>query len=431
MKKIFPTIAVVVVAALLLPGCFKDHCTQTYSYFVPVYKTTEEVRANIKSNAPRSIVQAGKIYLRGHYIFLNEVDRGIHIIDNSIPESPRNVAFIDIPGNMDIAIKGNTLYADAYTDLITLDITDPLNAKTTKIIENVFPFRQYYGLFAPDNSRVIVDWVKKDTTINVDCGNGGFFGINFEKDQSFLYNDVASLSSYASNNSGSGTSSKSVSPFGVGGSMARFAIEGYHLYSVTQSDLNVFDITIPEKPGLTNKVNIGWDIETIFPFQEKLFIGSTTGIYIYNISNPGSPQQEGQFAHVQSCDPVIADEKYAYVTLRTGTTCGGVDNRLEVLDIADVKNPSLLNRYDLNNPHGLSKSGDFLFVCDGNAGLRVFNAKDVNNLELITTIEGIDAYDVIAMNYIALVVTRDGLYQYWYADPNNIQLLSKINLTRP
>lgn len=431
MKKICSAITIPVVVALLLPGCLKDHCTQTYSYFVPVYKTTEEVRANIKSNAPRSIEQAGKIYLRGHYIFLNEVDKGIHIIDNSIPETPRNVAFIDIPGNMDMAVKGNTLYADAYTDLVTLDITDPLNVKTTKIIENVFPYRQYYGLFAADNNKVIVDWIKKDTTVNIDCENGGFFGVNFRRDQMFFATDVLSLSNSSAHSQGSAGSSKSASPFGVGGSMARFAIEGYYLYSVTQFDLNVFDISRTDKPDLTNKVNIGWDIETIFPFQEKLFIGSTTGMYIYNISNPGSPQQEGKFAHVQSCDPVIADEKYAYVTLRTGTNCGGVDNRLEVLDIADVKNPALLNRYDLNNPHGLSKSGNFLFVCDGDAGLRVFNAKDVNNLELITTIEGINAYDVIAMNYIALVVTNDGLYQYWYADPNNIQLLSKINLTKP
>ena len=111
-----------------MQGCIKDHCTQTYSYFVPVYKTSEEVRANIKSNAPREIERTGKLYIRGNYIFLNEIDKGIHIIDNAIPSSPKNVAFIDIPGNMDMAVKGNTLYADAYTVLITLDFTDPLNA---------------------------------------------------------------------------------------------------------------------------------------------------------------------------------------------------------------------------------------------------------------------------------------------------------------
>ena len=427
LKRIFNPFLVFMAAGLFMQGCIKDHCTQTYSYFVPVYKTSEEVRANIKSNAPREMERTGKLYIRGNYIFLNEIDKGIHIIDNAIPSSPKNVAFIDIPGNMDMAVKGNTLYADAYTDLITLDITDPLNAKTTKIVENAFPFRQYYGTFYADTSKVIVDWLKRDTTVNMDCGNGGFFGIDFNKNEVLMYNDVIGLSNF-SNDASYASSSKSVSPFGAGGSMARFAIAGNNLYSVTLSDLNVFGITTPQQPSFTNKINIGWNIETIFPFQQKLFIGSTTGMYIYNISNGNNPVKESQFLHVQSCDPVIADEKYAYVTLRTGTTCNGVNNRLEILDITSVNTPSLVKTYEMTNPHGLSKDGDMLFICNGTNGLKVYNAADVNNLELITTIEGIETYDVIAMNNIALVVTSDGLYQYLYADPGNIQLLSKIKV---
>ena len=427
LKRIFNPLFAFIILALLMQGCIKDHCTQTYSYFVPVYKTSAEVRANIKSNAPREMERTGKLYIRGNYIFLNEIDKGIHIIDNSVPTSPRNVAFVDIPGNMDMTVKGNILYADAYTDLITLDITDPLNAKTTKIVENAFPFRQYYGTFYADTSKVIVDWVKRDTTVNMDCGNGGFFGIDFNKSDVFMYNDVVGLSNY-SNDVSSFSSSKSVSPFGAGGSMARFAIAGNHLYSVTLSDLNVFGISAPQNPYFINKINIGWNIETIFPFQQKLFIGSTTGMYIYSVSNGNHPVKEGQFLHVQSCDPVIADEKYAYVTLRTGTTCNGVDNRLEILDITSINSPSMVKTYEMTNPHGLSKDGNLLFVCDGARGLKVYDAANVNNLKLITTVEGIETYDVIAINNIALVVTSDGLYQYLYADPNNIQLLSKIKV---
>ncbi|HRP58423.1 hypothetical protein [Agriterribacter sp.] len=428
LKKTFNPVLIFMVAALLMQGCIKDHCTQTYSYFVPVYKTTEEVRANIKSNAPREMERTGKLYIRGNYIFLNEIDKGIHIIDNAIPTAPKNVAFIDIPGNMDMAVKGNTLYADAYTDLVTLDITDPLNAKTTKIVENAFPFRQYYGTFYPDNSKVIVDWVKRDTTVNIDCGNGGFFGIDLNKSEAFMYNDVRSLAGYSDQSMFNSSSSKSVSPFGTGGSMARFAVAGYYLYSVTLNDLNVFEISRPQQPSFTNKINIGENIETIFPFQQKLFIGSATGMYIYSISNGGNPVKESRFLHVQSCDPVIADEKHAYVTLRTGTTCNSVSNRLEILDIADINSPSLVKTYEMTNPHGLSKDGDILFICDGANGLKVYNAADVRNLKPITAIEGIETYDVIAMNNIALVVTSDGLYQYLYADPGNIQLLSKIKV---
>lgn len=414
----------------ILQGCIKDRCTQTFSYFSPVYRTTEEVRANIKSNAPKEITRAGKLYIRGKYIFLNEVDKGIHIIDNANPVSPKNVAFIDIPGNMDMAVKGDVLYADAYTDLISIDISDPLNVRTTKIVENAFPYRQYYGYFYADESKVIVDWVKRDTTVNMDCGNGGFFGVNLNKREAIMYADVMSLSSIngAYYSFSSSSSSSSVSPFGVGGSMARFAIAGNNLYAVTLSDLNVFGISSPQTPSFNKKINVGWNIETIYPFQQKLFIGSTTGMFIYSISDGNNPVKEGQFSHVQSCDPVIADEKYAYVTLRSGTTCNGFTNQMEVLDIKDINNPVLLKTYPLTNPHGLSKDGSLLFICDGADGLKIYNAADVNNIKLLHTISDIETFDVIAMNGIALVINEKGLYQYSYADINNIKLLSKIEV---
>ena len=70
--------------------------------------------------------------------------------------------------------------------------------------------------------------------------------------------------------------------------------------------------------SITNKVNVGsWNVETIFPFKDKLFIGSQNGMFVYNINNADNPSLVGQFSHVQSCDPVIADDDYAYVTLRT------------------------------------------------------------------------------------------------------------------
>src|SRR5450432_1656396 len=153
-------------SAVLFSGCLKDTCkhSYTYTFYEPVYKTTAEVRANIKSNPAREIKEPGKIVILGNYIFLNEVDKGIHVIDNSNPASPKNIAFIDIPGNIDLAVKGNTLYADLYTDLVTLDISNPLNVVKTNIADGVFPERYYGGpVLAGDSGKIIYDWIKHDT----------------------------------------------------------------------------------------------------------------------------------------------------------------------------------------------------------------------------------------------------------------------------
>ena len=69
-------------------------------------------------------MQSGKIYFKDHYIFVNEYQKGIHVIDNEDPRNPQIIKFIEIPGNVDMAIADDILYADSYVDLLSIDISD-------------------------------------------------------------------------------------------------------------------------------------------------------------------------------------------------------------------------------------------------------------------------------------------------------------------
>lgn len=407
-------ITALILAIIVLPGCFKDKVTHTYAIYTPVYKKTSEVRSNIKSNASQTIVRPGKLFIRGNYIYLNEIDKGIHVIDNSNPSAPKNAAFIDIPGNIDLAAKGNILYADLYTDLVSIDITNPLNIAVTSIVENAFPERRYSNGFVGDTSKIITDWLRKDTTIIESDQGLGYWGCA----SCFVVNDFSALASSAS--------PKANSPFGMGGSMARFTIVSNSLYTVSDVNLNVYSIAVPEHPVAGNKLSLGWGIETIYPFKDKLFIGSSSGMFIYDITSQGSPAKIGQFNHLTACDPVIADEKYAFVTLSSGVRCSQGSNQLDVLDISTLTAPSLVKTYPMTNPHGLSKDGNSLFICDGTDGLKIYDAVDVKNLKLTNHIKGFESYDVIAFNKLAIVVTKNGLLQYDYTNLNDIRLLSKI-----
>ena len=405
------------VVTILFGSCVKDTCRHSFSYtlYLPVYKTTAEVRSNIKSNPAKAIQQPGKIVLLGNYIFLNEVDKGIHIIDNSNPSSPKNIAFIDIPGNEDLAVKDNTLYADLYTDLVTLDISDPLHAAVKKYNEGVFPNRIYSNGFYPDSSKVIVDWIKRDTTVTQDCGFGGI-----------LYNVPGVLLTASAAQSSKNSPPSSI---GQGGSMARFALVGNYLYTAGNSDLSVFNIANSNDPLFSNKIQIGWNVETIYPFENNLFVGSTNGMYIYDIkASPSNPSEDGEFTHARSCDPVIADDNYAYVTLHSGTTCLGYSNELDIVKLNNLTDAELVTTYNLTGPLGLSKDGNTLFICDGTDGLKIYNATNVLNLQLIKKFPGLETFDVIAWNKNAIVVAKDGLYQYDYSDESNIYLVSKISI---
>jgi hypothetical protein len=405
---------------LLFSACVKDSCKKQHviTMFLPVYESKDVVRGNIKSNTPQPLKKPGKMYIRGNTIFLNEIDKGIHVIDNSNPANPVKVAFIDIPGNLDIAVKGNTLYADMYTDMVTLDISNPSNVVVKKFTDNLFPYRNYGNGFVADDGKIIIDWVRKDTTITTFCDMGGPIMVR---------EDVFTLSSAQAGAGNASTSSPSGS--GVGGSMARFTIVNDRLYTVGTSHLDVIDISNPADPQRGNTVYAGWQIETIYPFKDKLFLGSQTGMRIFSLANPDAPAPVGQFAHAQSCDPVVADDEYAYVTLHAGNTCMGTLNQLDIVKLNDLTNPVLQKTYQMHSPYGLSKDGNLLFICDADQGLKLYNASDVMNLQLLKVVTTKKAYDVITLNKIALMVGDDGLYQYDYSNLSDIRLLSKINIS--
>ena len=71
-------------------------------------------------------------------------------------------------------------------------------------------------------------------------------------------------------------------------------------------------------------------------------------MHIYSITEPESPNFVSTYQHVVSCDPVVVDDEYAYVTLRTGTTCAGWQNQLEVIDIQTLSNPQLVATYTID-----------------------------------------------------------------------------------
>lgn len=113
----------------------------------PIYVTAEDAE-KVRSLAPRSINRLGKIYYKDPFMYVNESNLGVHVIDNSDPSNPINIKFLQIPGCEDVAIKGNYLYADNVEDLITVDISDLDNPLVVNRIEDIQPSTNQN---APDN----------------------------------------------------------------------------------------------------------------------------------------------------------------------------------------------------------------------------------------------------------------------------------------
>ena len=136
------------------------------------------------------------------------------------------------------------------------------------------------------------------------------------------------------------------------------------------------------------------------------------------------------FTHATQCDPVIADEHHAYITLRNGTQCQGFTNQLEVVNIDNINSPSLVKSLPLTNPRGLSKDENLLFICDGPSGLRILDATNPSDISVAQTISMSNPNDVIAWNNIAYVSADDGLYLYDYTNYPTIVSLGNVHFNR-
>jgi len=212
---------------------------------------------------------------------------------------------------------------------------------------------------------------------------------------------------------------------GKGGSMARFTIKGDYLYTVNNQTLKVFNIEDESTPLYQSSIDLGLGIETIFTSDNYLFIGSQFGMYIYSLENPANPSFVSEYIHIYSCDPVVVDGDWAYVTLHSENSgCGRWVNELHIIDISNIASPQTRQVFQMTNPLGLGVLDNRLFVCD--AGLKVYDITNVPEIQLLYTFD-IPARDVIPLPGRVIVIAEDGVYQYNYTN-NVIELISKLSI---
>ncbi len=213
---------------------------------------------------------------------------------------------------------------------------------------------------------------------------------------------------------------------GTGGSLARFTIIGNYLYTVDGESISVFDIALSQAPVYKNKVRVGFNIEALFPFENKLFLASSNAMYIYSLNNPESPEFEANVQHLTGCDPVIADSNVAYLTIHGGNRCGSNLNQLQVYDVSNIASPDFIKSYQLTNPMGLGMKGNRLFVCDNGTGLRIFDITDRYNPVALNIVSGESFVDVIPYGNLLICMLTNGVAYYDISNPNTITKLGSV-----
>ena len=132
--------------------------------YAPVYMSYDELRSAVKAEDTKKLTESGKILISGNRLFVSDRNRGVQIYDITDKASPTALVYINIPGNLDLNISGDILYADSFIDLLAIDVSTPTKEGITlkSRTKDVFPYDPYQMIddssikFSVDSSKGVV-----------------------------------------------------------------------------------------------------------------------------------------------------------------------------------------------------------------------------------------------------------------------------------
>lgn len=126
--------------SLFVSSCYNPTATPApVSAYKPILIDKKDLVNSIQWLQPTELSKPGKYLLNGNYLYVVELYKGVHVYDNTNASYPVNSGFINIPGIQTISIKNNVLYVDNATDVVAIDINNPIGAKILSRIADVLP----------------------------------------------------------------------------------------------------------------------------------------------------------------------------------------------------------------------------------------------------------------------------------------------------
>jgi hypothetical protein len=326
--------------------------------------------------------------LAGDRLFVSDRYTGVHVYDITDPAAPDPALTIPLAGNRGTAVKGDIVYANDYQRLLVIRIA----GETYEVVKEIKPTYEWddRGLGGYKGS------VPRDNGFGCVCLNSG------------SVEPVATQSA------------------GVGSSYATFAVIDDYLYYLDYTSIVTMDISKPSDPKEVSRTSVGWDIETIYPTDNLLFVGGTRGMYVFDLSDRTKPKEIGRVEHFRACDPVVVSGPVAYVTLRGGNTCGQSRDVLLCVDVENPARPVVIGEKELETPYGLVVRDPYLYVSTGHNGYKLLDVTKPDNPDVVTSWTNWPTKDFIWSGDVLFILGFDDLRIFDVSTPSEPVLLATI-----
>ena len=334
------------------------------------------------SAPPDSLMNPVSMTLAGDRLLVSDAYTGLHVYDVSNLTAPIKVIRIPLRYNQSSAVKDDIIYTNSVDQLQAIRVTGDTYQVVARIGSEYRP----------------IDDMPIDST------PGGYGCACTNTYDPALVPDGA---------------------LGGGSSFATFAMVDDYLYRVMEGTMHVYDVTTAAKPKELSSVRIGWDVETLQPSQNLLFLGGFRGMYIYDRSDPRHPKAIGQIQHTTACDPVVVTGSTAFITLRQ-SGCGGAADELMCVSIKDPRTPRILGEKPLTTPYGLAVQNQQLYVSHGESGYSLMDVSQPTEPSVQATWVGSPTRDFIWSGNTLFVLSDHNVAIYDVSDPLTPRLLSKV-----
>jgi hypothetical protein len=349
---------------------------------VAVFATLSVGLRNPDPAPPQGLISPISMTIQNNRLFVSDRVTGIHVFDVADPVEPFLKMTIPLRGNRGTAIKDDILYANEWGSLLAIRV----DADTFEVVKTIKRDPAYI-----QNSGFAVQ-------------TGGFACACASQPDAVL--------------APAGT--------GTGSSFATFAVIDDYLYYLDYSTLVTLDISQPADPKEISQTQIGWDVETLYPTADYLFVGGARGMYIFDRSDPAAPDEVGRVEHFRACDPVVVSGDVAYVTLRGGSRCGAAPDVLLCVSIHDPSRPIVLGEKPMKTPYGLAIDATHLYVSTGENGYELFDVSEPWEPTRLNAWDDRPTRDFVWMDRILYALTFDGLLIFDASNPREPVLLSEL-----
>ena len=406
MKNIFVSLVIFLVGSLALNSC-RSTCDQTvyYNAKIPVYGSLNSIRTSFAIQGVQPMDSIVNIVELDHAYFLEEKNKGVHVIDKKSFTSPTRTAFINAPGCLSIAGSGTTLYIGQATDLLTIDVADLNNITKTKVVQNLFNED-----FVKEDSFIIgyrseyVEWVIEDR----DCGDTWIYPDNAET--ASRTSQIPMMDLHISKNHLLACDNKIITSFGINtsGNLA----------------LNASMTTFSSNRAEQNKIGSTEDFIVVGNPTVTLLLLANDGILSRVFSSfVSSAFTCGDFYMFN--DAML----YPDFTADNNGNCSSV-GALHIHPINGSARPFMPFQVQFSEPQYVSFSDSTMLLCDGSSGFSLFDISSPSTFSsALNKFDGISDFSSqvsVLSKDRALVWGEDGLFYINVADPRNISVISEI-----